>query len=193
VLTSWRDIILIRRHTSQHIHDFFVWASSYSLPGRSGSRGRCWAAIRLAHYPEPSNHAFHVEVVGLVSEGQHGQRRVRLRRTHKSQKGHTYPICVSIRSGSVRPSAEAIKPDTSCSWQGHSRRDSADFGDESTESRSALQRRTSVVFVRWTDESFCCGYKWVFLFQMPCVSTRWKCESWVEQTFRLHAQLSNIN
>jgi len=34
---------------------FVVWASFFSpLPGRSRSRSRCWAAIRLSHHPEPS-------------------------------------------------------------------------------------------------------------------------------------------
>ena len=55
--------------------------------------------------------------------------------------------------------AEAVKPDPRCSWQDHSRRVSADVGNESTGSLSVLQSlrtplvicpecRTSVVLVK---------------------------------------------
>jgi len=33
---------------------FLVWASSFPLFDRTRARGRCWAATRLSHRPEPS-------------------------------------------------------------------------------------------------------------------------------------------
>ena len=56
--------------------------------------------MRLSRYAELSGHALHWEVDGLDSEGQHGQRSVPLRHTHKAAEG-PYPICVS-RSGDVQ-------------------------------------------------------------------------------------------
>jgi len=56
------------------------------LLGRTWSRGRCWAAIRLSHRPEPSGHAVHGEVDGLDIGGQHGRRFVLLRHTHMPQR-----------------------------------------------------------------------------------------------------------
>ena len=53
---------------------FIVWVSSFNpLLGRTRSRGRCRAAIRLSHRPEPSGRAIHGQVDGLDSEGQYGQ------------------------------------------------------------------------------------------------------------------------
>ena len=63
-------------------------------------RGRCWAAIRVSHRPEPSEHAVHEEVDGFDIEGQHGRRFVLLRHTHRTQKRPCL-ICVN-RSGNVR-------------------------------------------------------------------------------------------
>ena len=79
---------------------FIVWASSYALLGRTRSRGRCWAAIRLCRHPETSGHVLHMEFDGLEDGGQHGQRSVPLCHTHRPQKG-PYPTCVN-RSGNVR-------------------------------------------------------------------------------------------
>ena len=70
------------------------------LLGRTTSRGRSWAAIRLCHRPEPSGHAVHGEVDGLDIGGQHGRRFVLLRRTSRPQR-RPYPICTG-RSGNVR-------------------------------------------------------------------------------------------
>jgi len=62
---------------------FVVWASSYSpLLGRTRSRGRCWAAIRLSHRPEPSGRAIHWEVDRLDIRGQLVRSFVLLRHTH---------------------------------------------------------------------------------------------------------------
>ena len=66
------------------------------LLGRTRSRGRCWAAIRLFH-TEPPGRAVHGEVDGLYIGGKHGRQFVLLRHTHRPQKG-PYPICAS-RSG----------------------------------------------------------------------------------------------
>jgi len=80
---------------------FVIWASCCCPPlGRTRSRGRCRAAIRLSYRPEPSGHAVHEEVDGLDIGGQHGRRFVLLRHTHKSQR-RPYPICTSM-SGNVQ-------------------------------------------------------------------------------------------
>ena len=64
--------------------------------GRTRSWGRCWAAIRLSHRPEPSGHAVHGEVDGLDIGGQHGRRFVLLRHTHRPQSQMTQ--CQQIHS-----------------------------------------------------------------------------------------------
>ena len=65
------------------------------LLGSTRSRGRCWAAIRFSHRPEPSGHAVHGEVDRLIDiGGQHGRRFVLLRHTHRPQR-RPYPICTS--------------------------------------------------------------------------------------------------
>ena len=69
------------------------------LLGCTRSRGRCWAAIRLSHRPEPSGHAVHGEFDGLDIGGQHGRRFVLLHHTHRPQR-RPYSICTS-RSGNV--------------------------------------------------------------------------------------------
>jgi len=48
-------------------------------------RGKCWAAIRLSHRPEPSGRAVHREVDGLDIRGRHGRRFVLLRHTHRQR------------------------------------------------------------------------------------------------------------
>ena len=63
---------------------FIIWASSYPLLGRTRSRGKWWAAIRLSRHPEPSGHALQGGVNGLDSEGKYGQRSALLCHTHKS-------------------------------------------------------------------------------------------------------------
>ena len=61
----------------------------YPLLGRARFQGRCWAAIKLSHRPEPSGHAVHGEVDGLDIGGQHGRRFV-LRHTRRPQR-RPYP------------------------------------------------------------------------------------------------------
>ena len=72
----------------------------YPLLGRARFRGRCWAAIRLSHHPEPSGHEVHGEVDGLDIGEQHGRWFVLLRHTYRPQR-RPYPVCTS-RSGNVR-------------------------------------------------------------------------------------------
>jgi len=104
---------------SHYLWLFVVWASCCCpLLGRTRFRGRCWAAIRLSHRPEPSGRAVHEEVGGLNIGGQHGRRFVVLRHTHRPQR-RSYPICTS-RSGTSDTGAEAVKPDPGSSWEGHS-------------------------------------------------------------------------
>jgi len=51
--------------------------------------------------------------------------------------GHT-PF-VQARAKTFDAGAEAVKPDPGCTWEGHSGRDGAGFGDESTESRKVVR------------------------------------------------------
>ena len=74
----------------------FFWP----LLGRTKSRDRCWAAIRLSHRPELSGRAVHEEVDGLDIGGQHGRRLILLRHTHRPQR-RPYPICTT-RNGNAR-------------------------------------------------------------------------------------------
>ena len=94
---------------------------------------------------------------------------------------------------------KAVKLDPCFSWKDHSKKVSADVGDESTESRSVVQallipsvihpeRFTSAVAIRWTDELLCGGYKWVSRFETPCIPTRWAGKQWVEQMSRIHGR-----
>ena len=62
-------------------------------------RGRCWAAIRLSHRPEPSGRVVRGGIDGLDSGTQHGRRFV-LSHTHSPQR-RPYPYCTG-RSGNVR-------------------------------------------------------------------------------------------
>jgi len=55
---------------------FIVSASSCPPLGRTRSRGKCWAAVRLSRHLEPSGHALLGEIDGLNNEGQYGQRSV---------------------------------------------------------------------------------------------------------------------
>ena len=85
---------------------FLLLSQIFITTARAGSRGRCWAAIRLSHRPEPSSRAVHEEVDGLGIEGQNSRRFVLLHHTHRPQKGQ-YNICV-IRNGNVRHRCEAV-------------------------------------------------------------------------------------
>ena len=65
-----------------------------ALLGRTQSRGRCLAAIRLSCHPELSGHAVQGKVGGLDIRGQHGRRFVFLHHTHRPQR-KLYPFCAS--------------------------------------------------------------------------------------------------
>ena len=83
--------IFLNWRTSLQILLFFFRLSEFFYPllGRARFRGRCWAAIRLSHRPEPSGSA----VDGWDIGGQHGRRFVLLRHTHRPQR-RSYLICV---------------------------------------------------------------------------------------------------
>jgi len=70
------------------------------LLGRTWSRGRCWAVIRLSHCPAQSRHVLHGKVDGLDNEEQHGQSRFSAPHSQTAEWA-IYPICES-RSGNVR-------------------------------------------------------------------------------------------
>ena len=115
---------------------------------------------------------------------------------HTHAVGRDRTLFVQAEAQKSDTAAEAVKPDSRFSWQGHSRRVGAGVGDESAESCRVVQplhiplgirfdRRTFVVVVRWTDW-LCGGCKWVFPFETACIGTRLTGECWVEQVSRLH-------
>jgi len=110
---------------------FFCDSSSQPRLGRIRSRGKCWAAIRWSHCPEPSGRAVHGEVDGLNIGGQCGRRCVLLHHTHRPQR-KPYPF-VQAGAETSGTGAEAVKPDPGFSWEGHSERVGAGVGDESAE------------------------------------------------------------
>jgi len=88
----------------------------------------------LSHRPEPSGRAVHEDVDGWDIGGQHGPWFVLVRHTHrpKRRSGHT-PF---VQAGSETPDtgAEAVKPDTGSSWEGHSAGLGARVRDKKVES-----------------------------------------------------------
>jgi len=62
---------------------------------------------------------------------------VRQRHTHRPQRG-PYPI-LQAGTETSETDANAVKSDSGCSWQGHSRMVGADVRYERTESRSVVQ------------------------------------------------------
>jgi len=162
------------------------------MPGRTRSRGKCWAAIRLSHRPEPSGRAVHGRSMDWTLED---NMFVLLRHTHKPQR-RPYP---SVQAGAETPdtSAEAVKLDPGSSWEVHSGWVGAGVGDKNAESCGVVQtlrissvirqeRRTYVIVVSWTEELLCCGYKWVSRFETAWIPTRWTGDYWVEQVSRRH-------
>ena len=81
------------------------------LLGRTRSRSRCWAAIRLSRRSEPSGLAVHGKVDGLDIGGQHGRRFVLLRHTHRPQR-RSYSM---FQAGAQTPNTGA---DCGGSWVG---------------------------------------------------------------------------
>ena len=119
----------------------------------------------MSHSPEPSGRALHEEVDRLDIVGQCDRWLVLLRHTHRSQR---WLICTS-RSGiyfflqegaeNAGTAAEAVKPDPSSSWKGHSWVVGSCVGDEIAKSCRVVHplrvpllirpvRRTYVVVVR---------------------------------------------
>ena len=88
------------------------------LLGRTRSRGRCWAAIRLSHGPELSGHAVHGEVDGLDIGGQHGRRLFFCATLTGHRGGHTPFVQAGAETSNI--GAEAVKLDPGSSWEGHS-------------------------------------------------------------------------
>jgi len=92
------------------------------LLGRTRSRGKCWAAIRLFHRPEPSGRAVHEEFDGLENHMVEG---LFFCTTLPGRRGgHT-------RAETSHISAEPVKPDPRCSWKGDSWGVGAGVRDES--------------------------------------------------------------
>ena len=88
----------------------------YPLFGHARFRGRCWAAIRLSHRPEPSGRSVHGEVDELDIGGWHGRRFVLLRHTHRTKR-RPYPF-VQAGAETSNTGAEVVKPDP-WSWEGN--------------------------------------------------------------------------
>ena len=90
------------------------------LPGRTRSRRKCGATVRLSHHPNPSGRAVHEEVDGLDIGGQHGWRFVFLCHTHRLQRR----LCPFVQAGveASDTDEEVVKPDLGFSWESHSRR-----------------------------------------------------------------------
>jgi len=101
------------------------------LLGRIRSRGRCWAASRLSHRPEPSGHAVRGEVDGLDIGKQHGRRFVLLRHTHSRSGGHTPFGQAGAETSDT--GTEAVEPDPGSYWEGNSGSECR-CGDENKES-----------------------------------------------------------
>ena len=136
-LREWLFVFFEQRKCSLPPFGILLLLSELLKPllGRTRPRGRCWAAFRLSHRPEPSGHAVHGEVDGLDIGGRHGRRFVLLRHTHRPQRGDTPFAQAGAETSDT--GAEAIKPDLSSSWQGHSGV-STGVGDENAESCGAV-------------------------------------------------------
>jgi len=89
------------------------------LLGRTKSRGRYWAAIRLSHLSEPSGHAVHEEVDGLDIWGQHDRGWFFCSTLAGRRGGHTSFVQAGVEASDT--GAEVVKPDPRSSWEGHFR------------------------------------------------------------------------
>jgi len=106
--------------------------------------------------------------------------------------GHTPFVQAGVETSDT--GAEAVKPDTGSSWEGHSGvcvywclelKRGVLWGCPPTSRMIRPLRHTYVVVVRKT-ELLCGGYKWVSRFEAPCICTRWTSERLVEQVSRFH-------
>ena len=158
-----------------------------STAWRARFRGRCWAAIRLSHRPEPSGRAVHGEVDGLDIGGRHG--RLFFCATLTGHRGgHTSFVPAGAETSDT--GAEAAKPDPGSSWEGHFGGMCTGIWNWSAESCGLVRPlrvplmirrlRCTYVVVRKTDKLLCGGYKWVSRFEAPYNSARWAGERWVQ-------------
>ena len=99
------------------------------LLDRTGSRGRCWAAIQLPRRPEPSGIAVYWEVCGLDIGRQHGRRFFFWNTNTGRRGGNTLFVQAAAEVQKRLQKAEAsdtrtvaIKVDLDSSWKGHSNR-----------------------------------------------------------------------
>ena len=90
----------------------------YPLLGRARFRGRCWAAIRLSHRPEPSGRAVHGEVDWTLEDDMVDGLFFCITLTGR-RGGHTPYVQAGAETSDT--GAEAVKPDPSSSWEGHFR------------------------------------------------------------------------
>jgi len=114
-LLSYAEILQIEE--SRMIFFFRLSEFFYQLHGRARFRGRCWAAIRLSHRPEPSGRAVRGEVDGLnignnMVDGLFFCTTLTVR-----WRGHTR--FVQTGSETSDTGAEVVKPDPGSSWEGH--------------------------------------------------------------------------
>jgi len=94
----------------------------------------------LFHRPELSGCAVHGEVDELDIGEQHGWRFV-LSHTYRPQR-RPYPF-VQVGAQTPDTGAEAVEPDTSCSWEDHSGVEGAGVGDENAEELPRLPGGTA--------------------------------------------------
>ena len=169
-----------------------------SIASPPRSRGRCSAAIRLSHRPEPSGRVVCGGAMDWAVEDDMVDCLFRAILT--GRRGDHTPF-LQAGAETSDTGAEAVEPDPGSSWEGHSRGGVPVSGIEvqslvglSAHSAfhwwSAHCAATYVVVVRWTDELLCGGYKWVSRFKALCSCTRWTGERWVEQVSRLHGTAS---
>ena len=110
------DHVLKRRNNPR---TFFFWVSFYCpLLGRTRSRVRCWATIRLSHRPEPSGRA---QSTGRSVDWTLNDNMVDdllFCATLPARRGGHTPI---VQAGAETPDtgAEAVKLDPRCSRKGH--------------------------------------------------------------------------
>jgi len=96
------------------------WASCYCpLLGRTRSRGRYWAAIRLSCHPELLGQALHGEVNWTVNDNMVNGLFLCATLT-SCRRGHTRLVGAGEKTSDT--GVEAVKRNPCCSWQGHSRR-----------------------------------------------------------------------
>ena len=153
------------------------------LLGRTRSRARCWAAVRMSHCPEPSGHAVNWErrwighwrttwsTVCSSAPHSHAAKEV-IPHLYRQERKRPTPV--------RRPLSRTQGSGCRCRrWK---------CGVQPLRIPLVIRplRRTYVFIVRWSDEMLCGGYKRVSRFGTLCICTRWTNERWVEQMSRFH-------